>query len=248
MHQIKVYTITFACLALICLLGVLYNYWYGQDSGPSRESMLTSHATSGTSEEEYNSQIGHVKLGFVQPTLFVNYSILPDLEDTAATKQFLEAIHTTGNIGRNNVFQDSLERLTIAQILSNMLLKPNVQAHLRTVGLTTNMLSTEQIKECYILSKALMRDLKSMYDHASCSQEQITVINTALGRLAFLNNSFKEDLMLYQAYDRKELEGNRLSVSELLQQKPLQSDDMFQIVSTNEAQLIAPVMEPETNM
>lgn len=225
MHQIKAYTITFSCLAFICLLGVFYHFWYAQDIGPSDKSMASSQATTGVSKEAYLTKADPAKLGFVQPTLFVNYSILPDIEGTRCAKRFFENLHAYGNIGRNNVFQEGLSQLTISQVLANLLLKPNVHAHLNTVGLSPNMLSTEQIKACYVLSKALMRDLKKMYKESNCTDEQITVINTALGRLAFLNNSFRQELDLYHAYDPIELEENSQTVKELLQK-----DRKYQLV------------------
>lgn len=191
--------------------------------------MLSSHATNGTSVEEYDQQIEHTKLGFARPTLFVNYSLLPEVSGTENTKQFFESILVNGVIGRNADFQDSIDKLTIAQIVSNMLLKPNVQQHLETVGLSTNMLTMDQIKACYMLSHALLADLNKIASKGPFNYDQTAVLNTAIGRLTFLRNSFKQELLRYEEFDPQELKKLEGTVAELLH-----NDQNYQLVSREE--------------
>lgn len=194
-----------AWLAVVCAILFVYQFLLSRSSQqviPSEHSMLTSNATVVADNRVDGSVTSQVsKVGFAQQTLFVNYAILPDLENTAQTKEFLENVYTTGYIGRNGSFQSMLGELSIGQLLANMMIRPNVISHLRTVQISPSMLTIEQLKSCYILSNILLNDLGNMYRFSDCCQEQITVINTAMRRLGFLKSLFREELESYHAFD-----------------------------------------------
>lgn len=136
-----------------------------------------------------------------KPPLMIDYSILPDYSHTARTKQFLESVYTKGYIGTHDNFQKILTDLKTDQIVSNMMLRKDEIAYLKTVNISSNMLSMTQIQKCKTLAQQLLLDIKSMSSSCTCSHEQKAVLNMTLSRLLYLNTLYEHELNKFNLVD-----------------------------------------------
>lgn len=123
-----------------------------------------------------------------------NYSILPVVANTSKTRKFLESIHALGIIGTHDNFQKKLVNLSTRQLLANMMLRRDEAAYLNTVSLTPNMLNEEQLIDCYNASIMMLKDLNTISQTYSCTQEQKAVLNIAMGRLTMLSYMLQKEL------------------------------------------------------
>lgn len=201
MRNNLLFTSSIAWLAFLGMCLVIFQVVKGQimlpaNNTPPASSSNLSEANSDTQISE--NQVAKTNFG---EHVCLDFSILPDLEMTAESKTFLENIHFLGYIGRNGAFQANLSTLSVKHIIANFLLRPDGISLINTVQITPNMLSIEQLQECYIFTNILLRDINNMYSFASCNAEQIEVLNNTSSRLMFLKSTFKRELLANDAFD-----------------------------------------------
>lgn len=146
---------------------------------------------------EVTANLPKLPTGIPEQPWFVNYDLLPNDESTHATKEFFENLHHSGYVGEHGSFQESVGQLPTSNLLANMMLRKDEAHYLRTVSITPNMLTKQQLTKCYSLSQRMLHDLKYMSQNCDCTHDQHAVINLAVGRLTYLSRLIQQELAEY---------------------------------------------------
>lgn len=206
MRKITTFTLGLLGMTFVGITALVYQFWVTTAIEPPR-------APQGDTAEEQWSEITHVDQTWQslqgnidEKSILIDYNILPDIEQTAHTKNYLTSIHRLGSFGKEVILLQQLDQIPAYRLLANMMLRRDEIAYLQAATVTPDMLSTTQLQSCYSLTRILLTDLKFMYEQCNCNHEQVKVMNAALGKLVYLTRLFGQELNKYHAFDINHLD------------------------------------------